>query len=295
LAHSGVAIALSTLGDWLAGAADLLEPLYQLMRQRLSFSRVIHGDHTLAKLRLPGEAPTAKAHLWGPIGEADPPSVVFDFTADYTPAGPARFPAGYRGYLQADALAQYEYLYGAERVPHYCCWAHPRRNFVAAAEGGDVRPNEAAALRGQLHAIDWELPPLLLCDDPAADAARRQREGQRRQLRQLQATPVLALLKKYLDEERPRALPKGLPGKPVGDALNNWEALGRYLEQGYHAIDNNLSEWTLRVVALGRNNWGCWAVRRGVRRRRCCTAWVQTCKHPGLDRWPTCARRCRGC
>src|SRR5262249_17321489 len=51
LARSGVTIARSTLGDWLAGAADLLSPLRQLMRQRLLNSRVIHSDDTKVKLR----------------------------------------------------------------------------------------------------------------------------------------------------------------------------------------------------------------------------------------------------
>src|SRR5207248_9241319 len=42
LARSGgVVIARSTLGDWLAAAADLLSPLYLLMHKRLLHSRVI--------------------------------------------------------------------------------------------------------------------------------------------------------------------------------------------------------------------------------------------------------------
>jgi hypothetical protein len=57
-------------------------------------------------------------------------------------------------------------------------------------------------------------------------------------------------------------LPKTLLGKAIGYALNNWAALCRYLEQGYLAIDNNLSERTLRQIALGRNNWGVLAVQR---------------------------------
>jgi hypothetical protein len=140
--------------------------------------------------------------------------VVFAFTADYTAKGPADFLGSYRGYLQADALAQYEGLYGPERVRHCCCWAHARRKFVAAAEGGDERANAALALIAQLYAIERELLPLL----PASDepAARRQREEQRRQLRQLQAPPVLAQLKGWLDEQGPRALPKSLLGKAIG-------------------------------------------------------------------------------
>jgi transposase len=110
LARSGVTVARATLGDWLSKAADLLGPLYLLMHRRLLLSRVIHGDDTSVKLRVAGSPRTHKAHLWVGIGDADYPYVVFDFTADYTAAGPQRFLKGYRGYLQADALAQYEGL-----------------------------------------------------------------------------------------------------------------------------------------------------------------------------------------
>ena len=125
LARSGVAVARTTLGDWLRQAADLLEPLYLLMHRRLLLSRVIHGDDTSVELRMEGSERTAKAHLWVGIGDADFPYVVFDFTAGYTAAGPERFFSDYRGYLQADALAQYEGLYGDGRVQHVCCWATP--------------------------------------------------------------------------------------------------------------------------------------------------------------------------
>ena len=62
LSRSGVSIACSTLGDWLSWAAELLDPLYQLMHQRLLLSRVIHGDGTGVKLRVPGMDRTRKAH-----------------------------------------------------------------------------------------------------------------------------------------------------------------------------------------------------------------------------------------
>jgi hypothetical protein len=106
---------------------------------------------------VPGARKTQKAHLWVGIGDADYPYVVFDFTADYTAAGPERFLHGYRGYLQADALAQYEGLYGEDKIRHVCCWAHARRKFVAALEGGEERAQTALAWIGQLYAIEWEL------------------------------------------------------------------------------------------------------------------------------------------
>ena len=162
LARSGVKVARSTLGDWLSRAAELLSPLYQLMHRRVLLSRVIHGDDTGVKLRVVGSKNTKKAHLWVVIGDADYPYIVFDFTADYTADGPTRFLADYRGYLQADALVQYQSLYGEDQVKHVCCWAHARRKFVTAAEGREERANTALELIGRLYAIERQLPPLLV-------------------------------------------------------------------------------------------------------------------------------------
>jgi transposase len=283
LERSGVAVARSTLGDWLAAAADLLEPLCRLMQQQTLLSRVIHSDDTKVKLRVVGASQTRKAHLWAYIGEADFPYVVFDFTAAYTAAGPEKFLEGYRGYLQADALAQYEGLYGAD-IKHVCCWAHARRKFVTALEGGDERASKAVELIGKLYAIERELPVLLSpCDDPVARRQRQDREEQRRSQRQRQARVVLDELKEWLDREKPKALPKSALGQAIGYALNNWEALGRYLEQGYLAIDNNKSERTLRAIALGRNNWVALGSESGGQTAAVLYTVVLSCKHLGID------------
>jgi transposase len=284
LARSGVAMARSTLGDWMAAAAGLLDPLYQLMRQRLMLARVLHGDDTGVKLRLAGAAKTHKAHLWVCIGDADYPYTVFDFTTAYTAVGPQRFLGGYRGYLQADALAQYEGLYGDDKIRHVCCWAHARRKFLAAAEGGDERAEAALDWIGRLYAVERDLPPLLPpSDDPAAQEQRRQREEQRRLFRQGRAGPVLAELKAWLDEQHGQALPKSLLAVAVGYALNNWVALCRYQEQGYLAIDNNLSERALRAIAVGRNNWGVLGSASGGQTAAVLYSMVGTCKHLGID------------
>jgi transposase len=284
LARSGVDVAPSTLGGWLAAAAKLLTPLYVLMHQRLLLSRVIHGDDTTVKLRIAGAKKTKKAHLWACIGDADYPYVVFDFTADYTADGPNKFLKGCKGYFQADALAQYEGLYGEGKAKHVCCMAHARRKFVAAAEGGVERANEALALIRKLYAIERDLPPLLPpADDPVGQQQRRQREEHRRHIREQEAEPILTELKKWLDEQRPTALPKTPLGQAIGYALNNWKALKRYVEQGYLAIDNNLSERTLRAIALGRNNWGVIGSETGGKTAAVLYTMVGTCKHLGID------------
>lgn len=284
LARSGVTVASATLGDWLFGASALLTPLYDLMHTRLLRSRVIHGDDTPVKLRVPGCPRTKKAYLWTCIGDADYPYVVFDFTTDHTADGPTRFLAGYKGYLQADALAQYEGLYGDDRVKHACCVAHARRKFVAASDAGDTRAAQAVEMIGRLYAVERALPPLLPpSDDPVQRERRRQREEERRAMRERDARPVWDDLEKWLEKTRPLALPKSPLGGAIGYTLNNWAALKRYLEQGYLAIDNNLSERTLRAIALGRNNWGVIGSEVGGRTAAVLYSIIGTCKHLGID------------
>jgi transposase len=284
LARSGVTIASSTLGDWLFRASELLTPLYELMHTRLLLSRVLHGDDTGVKLRVRGSTRTTKAHLWAYIGDADYPYVLFDFTRDYTADGPTQFLAGYKGYFQADALAQYEGLYGEDQVKHVCCVAHARRKFVAASDAGDERAAKALELFGKLYAIERALPPLLPpSDDPVQGELRRPREEQRRQLRQRDAGPVWDELSKWLAEQKPGALPKSPLGTAIGYASNNWDALKRYLERGFLAIDNNLSERTLRAVALGRNAWGVIGSEVGGTTAAVLYSVVGTCKHLGID------------
>jgi transposase len=284
LSRSGVALARATLGDWLSQAAALLDPLYQLMHTRVLSSRVLHGDDTSVKLRVAGKDRTTKSHLWVVIGEADWPYVVFDFTADYTATGPKNFLAHYRGYLQADALAQYEGLYAPDRIQHVCCWAHARRKFVSASEAGDTRADVALGLIRRLYTLERELPPLLApSDDPAEQSRRTATEQLRCRLRREGAQGVLNELHSWMAQVRPGVLPKTPLGVALTYATNNWSALVRYLEAGYLAIDNNLAERTLRAVALGRNNWGVLGSEAGGQTAAVLYSVVGTCKHLLID------------
>jgi len=49
------------------------------------------------------------------------------------------------------------------------------------------------------------------------------------------------------------------------------------------AVTNNLSERTLRAVALGRNNWGVLGSEAGGRTAAVLYSAVLTCKHLGID------------
>ena len=74
-------------------------------------------------------------------------------------------------------------------------------------------------------------------------------------LRQRESVPILNRIEAKLDELTGQALPKSALGKAVTYARNQWTALRRYTSDGRLTIDNNVSERTLRLQAIGRNNW----------------------------------------
>ena len=81
----------------------------------------------------------------------------------------------------------------------------------------------------------------------------------------------------------PEVLPKGAISKAIGYAKNQWVALNRYVEDGILSIDNNLSERTLRMVAVGRNNWLFFGADSGGERAAIIYSLVASCKLCKID------------
>ena len=87
------------------------------------------------------------------------------------------------------------------------------------------------------------------------DAPRATRDGIRLKLRQEKSVPILAKIKAWLDVEKELVLPRSPMAAAINYTLNQWDALNRYIEQGYLNIDNNAAERALKRVAIGRKNW----------------------------------------
>jgi transposase len=273
VARSGVGLCRSTLCDWMASAAALLGPLVALMRDRVLLSRVIHSDDTSVPFLERGRDKARDGHLWVYIGDRGHPYTVFDFTPHYRRDGPEAFLAGFAGYLQADALAQYEGLFARGRVAHVACWAHARRRFVEAQGSAPGEAEEALKYIRKLYKIERDLADRFAADDDAG----------RQRYRAAQAAAVLEPFRAWLMARRADALPKSPLGEAVGYALRNWAALARYTEQGYLAIDNNLSERTLRQVVVGRANWQFCGSAAGGATAAALYSVAGTCKHLELD------------
>ena len=84
-------------------------------------------------------------------------------------------------------------------------------------------------------------------------ATNGQPPGQRRETREAQSKPQLDALHAWMLAQRRRLSGKSALGKALQYALNRWDALARYLEDGRLSIDNNLAERLLRGVACPAN------------------------------------------
>lgn len=112
--------------------ADLAKPLYDLMKQRVVESKVIHTDDTQVKLIDTTIGSTRLARFWAYIGDRDHPYEVYDFTESRGRAGPQEFLVHFKSYLQADAYGGYDgvYLQSSGAIVEVACWAHTRRYWV---------------------------------------------------------------------------------------------------------------------------------------------------------------------
>src|SRR3990167_5979213 len=247
LSRHGIDIPRQTLGRWVIQCGEQLQPLLNLMRDRLLDSPVLHCDETrLQVLHEPGRDPTAQSWMWVQSGgPPDKPVILFDYTASRAQEVPLRLLDGYRGYLMTDDYAGYNAVAMQEGIERLGCWAHARRKFVDAQKvqpkGKTGRAGMALNLINRLYGIERDLKDAC---DTERQAARLQR-----------SQPLLDQLKAWLDKTQPQVAGQTALDRAVNYLASNWSKLVRYVEGGHLPIDNNRAENAIRPFVIGRKNW----------------------------------------
>jgi transposase len=292
LARQGIELSRQTLCDWVRQVADLLEPIARSMWDSVLASRVIHADETPVKVQdhdpheegKPRRRQCRTGYLWAYVGDAG--DVVFDFTRTRAGEGPRQALASYiSGYLHVDAYAGYDAVFGTkDAVREVACWAHVRRKFFDAQATSAEKSLVMLALIGELYGVERQAKK----ESDALGEEGEVRHTRRWTLRQEHSPRVLVRIKEKLDAWFEDAsfegvLPKSPLGKAVRYALNNWQALERYLESGELNIDNNPVERELRGPAVGRRNWTFFGSEAGGRWAATLYSFVATCKRNGVD------------
>src|SRR5580693_2658489 len=87
--RQGFEISRATQSIWCGDVADLVEPLYELMAERVRQSHVVASDDTVFPMLGPGQ--TQSARMWVYVGDEANPYNVFDFTLNRGREGPKEF------------------------------------------------------------------------------------------------------------------------------------------------------------------------------------------------------------
>jgi transposase len=273
LARHGVELSRKTMCDWMRQCAELVSPVYELLKQRVLSSKVVQTDDTPVPVLDLELLHTRKGRIWTYVGDVAHPYTVYDYTPNRSRAGPDEFLKDFHGYLQADAYVGYNGIYeDVERdVTEVGCMAHARRKYFEAQSSDIMRSTVMLAYIHLLYEVERE-------------ARERQLSAeQRKALRQERSMPILNDIKAYLERERQHVVPKSPIARAIGYMLSNWDALVRYCEDGNLEIDNNGAERTLRDIAVGRRNWTFYGSDTGGHTAAVLTSLVATCKRHHID------------
>ena len=265
--RQGFEISRATQSVWCGDAADLVEPLYSLMAERVRMSHVVATDDTIMPMLAKGKA--AKARMWVYAGDEAGPYNIFDFTLNRGRDGPKYFLKDYRQVLLADAYGGYNGVVAGNDITRAGCWAHARRKIVEAEKTAPEIAREAIELVRALYVVEHR--------------GKNLSAAERLKLRQADSVPALAGLKEKLLTWKQQLLPKHPMAEAVNYALGQWEELNVFCSDGAVPIDNNVSEREMKRVVLNRKNSLFVGNARGGRTAAILASLTSTCRRHEVD------------
>ena len=250
LLAQGLDIKRAILAFWVGYAAAELKPIYLRLREFILTSGKIAVDETVAPVLDPGRGRTKKGYFWAiarddrPWGGTDPPAVAYSYAPGRGAVHALKLLDRYRGIVQCDGYAAYKSIANAapgEAITLAFCWAHLRRRFFDLAKDGNAPiASEALERIAALYAIEKTIR------GRSADA--------RRAVRQERSKPLVLALKAWLEQQLARVSAKAAIAEDIRYALNHWDGLTRFLDDGRVELDTNVVERSIRPLVLNRKN-----------------------------------------
>lgn len=240
----GARLSRQSMADWIAIAAEWLEPVYKEMGRRLLAGGYLQADETPVRCNDPDvkRGGTTEGWLW--VISRPQEDVVFDWRLSRRHGELSSLIDGFQGILQSDGYGAYP-AYAKEHpgVQWVGCWAHARRKFF---EAESEHPKAVALI---LRIIGWLYECEQRWDEHHLSVQKRQEHRRRHYTRPLYWLHKVAL------GLRERVLPKSALGKACDYLLAHWTPLTAHLDYGQTRLDNNLVENAIRPSAIGKKNW----------------------------------------
>jgi transposase len=270
-ARLDIAISTTTLCNWTNACGTLLAPLVTLLQQDIVAADYVCSDETTVNVL---DSTTSTQYMWVHMsGDRAKRAVVFEYQPSRAGKHATSFLKGFQGAHQCDAYAGYHALHLEKGIFCVACWAHARRKFVDITKLVKTPglAHQMVMLIRKLYKVESE------ADDQGLDP------DARRILRQTKSVPILASIKKLLDDYKGKVLPKSPLGQAITYAINQWDDLNSYVTDGRLRIDNNDCERAIRPFAIGRKNWMFSKTTHGATASATLYSLIATCKANGIN------------
>jgi transposase len=267
----GARIPSATLDRWFDHGADLLTPIWVVLRLALLQQSTLHTDGTGLRVMFPrlkanpvgGDVREGEVDEDGYLAHQPPMNgqivvfgcseiVVFYFTPTKEGQHLEPFlelgegldgePLRWTGTLVADAASNHDVLYLDPDRDEGGCNAHGLRKFRDEQDKAPLLASRAMGFLGRVYEVEGRAREKGL--DGAELLAYRQEH----------ALPLMTDFHAWLTEHETDLLPENPVAKAMRYYLRHWHALTRFLVDPSVALDNNFAENALRPLALFRKN-----------------------------------------
>ena len=295
LKRKKIEISRGTMSNWLMNCARQLEPLYDLMLEKLRSQEMIHADETtLTVLEDKKESDRQKSYMWliasGIYEEEKLVYYSYHESREHDHIKELLGEDAKNG-VHSDGYDAYHKLSG---ITNYGCVAHMRRKFKEALEVNPMH-KEGKKLSGKAleefckvhesygivrHIID-EIKRLYK-EEKDYKEKKYDPEMIKKERQEVQK-PILDDLFEYIEEHQNEFSEKSKMGVAMTYALNQKEYLKNYLTNGKAEIDNNRGERFIKPFVIGRKNWLFSKTKSGAKMSAIYYSIIESAKENHLD------------
>lgn len=263
--------AASTLSDWMRECAILLEPLYNVLKQKILESGYIQVDESPMKvLDKDKKASAHQGYQWvyhDPVHKL----VLFNYNKGRGQNGPKQLLSDYQGILQCDGYSVYDNIGAQPGIVLAGCLVHARRKFFDAKDSDPIRAEQALKWFKEIYTIERDIK-----ENTQDFDLRKQQRNQR-------IKPILQRIRNWIEENSLEVLPKSAIGKAMTYFIRQYPKLENALIDGRIELDNNKIENSIRPMALSRKNFLFCGSHRAAQHAAIFLSFFGSCKLHGVN------------
>jgi transposase len=128
----GVDIDRTTLANWMVACGKLIQPLINLIHEKMFDQSVLHMDETRVQvLNEPGRSAQQQSYMWV-LRSLEKPAVLYRYAPSRSGDIAKELLGDYHGALMVDGYDGYNGVCTQQQLTRLGCWSHARRKFIEA-------------------------------------------------------------------------------------------------------------------------------------------------------------------